>query len=275
MIVKNPFKYDDSEVRDECVDSIVSEMDGRTRRAIEDTEEIKIAEGFFLVRTEGGSVHRVEMWPDEECECGDHEYRGVRCKHIRAVDIMLPKVEEGDKFRFLERDEAYSVTSVTDEVVEFKELLLDIEAPRHEILKAKTAGKHGDYAVETVWQDEYRDDKLELREDCVWAEGDMTENDVPHPDEAPEWLLAVIPGRQWRDGYDGMEGTIEEYTVEAVDLVTDEARVYRESLSSFLASRYWTDVEDVAEELDEDEEAYREWYDEVVGLTGQTDLKSF
>jgi hypothetical protein len=61
------------------------------RIAPEDVEQINPSS--FFVRSQSGrsgySVTRVgQSW---ECDCPDNRYRGVKCKHIYAVESYLPE----------------------------------------------------------------------------------------------------------------------------------------------------------------------------------------
>ena len=58
----------------------------------------RIIEGGLLVwkvesQTEPGKVHTVtreaDGWPADTCDCEDHLWRHQRCKHQRAVDILI------------------------------------------------------------------------------------------------------------------------------------------------------------------------------------------
>ena len=60
----------------------------RTRRALEqyltvldDVGRAKGADGLFLVVSQSGKEYLVDALAGR-CECKDHEYRGVECKHI-------------------------------------------------------------------------------------------------------------------------------------------------------------------------------------------------
>jgi hypothetical protein len=66
-------------------------IDSRTERALTqyltvlgDVGRAKGADGLFLVVSQSGSEYLVDTRKGR-CECDDHHYRGVRCKHLRRV----------------------------------------------------------------------------------------------------------------------------------------------------------------------------------------------
>jgi len=63
----------------------LTDYDPREERAREDVEEVVESGDVWLVMSASGEHYHVD--PDEEtCDCPDHQYRGTRCKHIRAVE---------------------------------------------------------------------------------------------------------------------------------------------------------------------------------------------
>lgn len=69
------------------------EIDDRDRRALtqyltvlEDLDEARGREGVYAVVSQSGSQYTVDAGAGT-CTCPDHEYRGVRCKHLRRVDF--------------------------------------------------------------------------------------------------------------------------------------------------------------------------------------------
>jgi hypothetical protein len=66
-------------------------IDSRTERALTqyltvlaDVGRAKGADGLYLVVSQSGSEYLVDTHTGA-CECPDHEYRGVHCKHARRV----------------------------------------------------------------------------------------------------------------------------------------------------------------------------------------------
>ena len=66
-------------------------IDSRTERALTqyltvlaDVGRAKGADDLFLVVSQSGSEYLVDT-REGRCECDDHHYRGVRCKHLRRV----------------------------------------------------------------------------------------------------------------------------------------------------------------------------------------------
>lgn len=282
MEVLNPVKHDDSRIPDECVDSIVAEDQDRVRRAFEDVEQIKICDGFYLVRTEE-SVNRVELSPEEYCECEDREYRDVTCKHLHAVKRMLPDIEEGDEFVWVESGIEMTVGDVESDMpgveVEFESMLVDFHAEhRQDLERTVIAGEYAEYATKEYYYDELEPDMLRISRNGVYTEGDMTAADVPKPSEAPEWLLRVHPGRTWSIRPDDKRsGSTTHYAVIAVYLVREEAKVEYDDVGSFIGGKRTYDVDELTGRFDPDLEGYEEWYDEVVRpeLEEQTDLTQF
>lgn len=67
------------------------ELEPRTERALTqyltvlaDVGRAKGADDLFLVVSQSGSEYLVDT-REGRCECDDHHYRGVRCKHLRRV----------------------------------------------------------------------------------------------------------------------------------------------------------------------------------------------
>lgn len=68
-------------------------LDDRDRRALtqyltvlEDLGEARGREGVYAVVSQSGSEYTVDA-DAGTCDCPDHEYRGVRCKHLRRVEF--------------------------------------------------------------------------------------------------------------------------------------------------------------------------------------------
>jgi len=68
-------------------------LDDRDRRALtqyltvlEDLDEARGREGVYAVVSQSGSQYHVDV-DAGTCDCPDHEYRGVRCKHLRRVEF--------------------------------------------------------------------------------------------------------------------------------------------------------------------------------------------
>jgi len=66
-------------------------IDSRTERALTQyltvlpaTRRAKGADGLYLVVSQSGSEYLVDN-REGRCTCKAHEYRGVRCKHLRRV----------------------------------------------------------------------------------------------------------------------------------------------------------------------------------------------
>lgn len=51
---------------------------------IDNAGDVRDADDMYEVTTDSGSAYIVDL-RTESCECPDHEYRGVRCKHIRRA----------------------------------------------------------------------------------------------------------------------------------------------------------------------------------------------
>jgi hypothetical protein len=51
---------------------------------LDDYGRARDADGLYMVVSESGEEYLVDTRTDT-CECPDHEYRGVRCKHLRRV----------------------------------------------------------------------------------------------------------------------------------------------------------------------------------------------
>jgi hypothetical protein len=51
---------------------------------LDDVGRAKGADDLFLVVSQSGSEYLVDR-REGRCTCPDHEYRGVRCKHLRRV----------------------------------------------------------------------------------------------------------------------------------------------------------------------------------------------
>ena len=75
----------------ETVSDEPHEIDDRDRRALEqfltvleDVGRVRGADGMYLVVSQSGSEYLVDTRLGA-CECPDHEYRDVRCKHLRRV----------------------------------------------------------------------------------------------------------------------------------------------------------------------------------------------
>lgn len=69
------------------------DVEPRTRKALEqymtvleDQGRVRGRDGQYLVVSESGREYLVDARLGT-CECPDHEYRGVRCKHIRRVEF--------------------------------------------------------------------------------------------------------------------------------------------------------------------------------------------
>lgn len=67
------------------------DVDERDRRALteyltvlEDLGRARDADGLYLVVSQSGSEYLVDAHTGA-CECPDHEYRGVHCKHARRM----------------------------------------------------------------------------------------------------------------------------------------------------------------------------------------------
>ena len=65
----------------------------RDRRALsqyltvlEDVGRVRDADGLFLGVSQSGSEYLVDM-REGACECDDHRYRGIKCKHARRVEF--------------------------------------------------------------------------------------------------------------------------------------------------------------------------------------------
>lgn len=106
-------------------------VDARTMRAATEVMTVfEEADGVFEVITESGNSYTVEL-EEPACTCPDFEYRDVRCKHIRHVELRAGKIDVG---------------KVRDELEERKEKVEkkaeELEAERKELEEA--AGKIGE-----------------------------------------------------------------------------------------------------------------------------------
>ncbi|MBP2251252.1 hypothetical protein J2754_001573 [Halarchaeum solikamskense] len=63
----------------------LTDYDPREERAREDVEAITRSGDLWLVMSASGEHYHVDL-DEETCDCPDHEYRGAKCKHIRAVE---------------------------------------------------------------------------------------------------------------------------------------------------------------------------------------------
>jgi hypothetical protein len=55
---------------------------------LEDHGPARGREGRYVVVSQSGSEYLVDA-DAGRCECPDHEYRGVRCKHLRRVEFAI------------------------------------------------------------------------------------------------------------------------------------------------------------------------------------------
>jgi transposase len=86
-------------------------MDAREQRGRTIAEHAGLIQKgkVWLVPSQSGTGKRYTVVPDAEkphCSCADHETRGVKCKHIHAVEITMTKTEQND-------DGSTTVTTVT------------------------------------------------------------------------------------------------------------------------------------------------------------------
>ncbi len=66
-----------------------SPLDPRTRRArTEPMAVIGLGDGYYEVTAASGNTYLVDL-EDGRCSCPDHGFRGVRCKHLRRVDLEV------------------------------------------------------------------------------------------------------------------------------------------------------------------------------------------
>ena len=68
--------------------------DDRSRRARREEMTVRaLGDGTYAVESPSGNVYDVDL-DGGECACPDHQFRGVRCKHLRrvAIDITLGEV---------------------------------------------------------------------------------------------------------------------------------------------------------------------------------------
>lgn len=75
-------------------------MEARQQRGLEIAATANLARrgGVWLVPSQSGAG-RYTVWPDLEtprCTCPDHETRGVKCKHIFAVEYAITRERNGD-----------------------------------------------------------------------------------------------------------------------------------------------------------------------------------
>jgi len=71
---------------DRCIDERDQRALGQFLTVLPETGRARGADDLFLVVSESGSEYLVDA-RDQRCTCPDHEYRGVRCKHLRRVAI--------------------------------------------------------------------------------------------------------------------------------------------------------------------------------------------
>lgn len=71
----------DDDLDDRSIKALLTPM-----TVIDDCGDVAGAEGLFEVTTASGSEYIVDL-VEETCTCPDHEYRGVRCKHIRRCEF--------------------------------------------------------------------------------------------------------------------------------------------------------------------------------------------
>lgn len=74
------------------------DYDPRTQRARRDIEAVEeTPDGDYIVASTSGSEYRVSLIGEEaRCECPDHEFRGARCKHIRAAAAVADDAADDD-----------------------------------------------------------------------------------------------------------------------------------------------------------------------------------
>lgn len=72
-----------TELTDRAIRALLTSM-----TVIDNCGDVRGAEGMFEVTTDSGSEYIVDL-ETESCTCPDHEYRGVRCKHIRRVEFEI------------------------------------------------------------------------------------------------------------------------------------------------------------------------------------------
>ena len=76
-------------------------MDGRRERGIEIAKQYRIRQtprGWIVPSQSGAGKYAVVMGESPSCTCPDFEARGVRCKHIFAVEIVIKReyVDDGE-----------------------------------------------------------------------------------------------------------------------------------------------------------------------------------
>jgi hypothetical protein len=59
------------------------------RIAPEDIAELNPSSYFVRSQTDRSGYSVTRAWRDWMCDCPDHKYRGVQCKHIHAVEARI------------------------------------------------------------------------------------------------------------------------------------------------------------------------------------------
>ena len=77
--------------------SVTVPVYSRTRRTTENTDVTFDPEtpGHARVNSESGTTHTVD-YENDNCTCPHHRIRGVRCRHMEAVDFALGRLRQSD-----------------------------------------------------------------------------------------------------------------------------------------------------------------------------------
>ena len=102
-----------------------TDVEPRTERAMTeyltvlyDVDRVRGADDLYLVVSQSGSEYLVDS-RQSRCTCPDHEYRDVRCKHLRRVafatgEIPIPADVDGVDPSIGEHTDARPVVAVAD-----------------------------------------------------------------------------------------------------------------------------------------------------------------